>query len=467
MADKPFRIAINMAGAISAGAYTAGVLDFLIEALEEWQSAKDALRSYITNPSAGAVPPLVPLHNVLIEMFTGASAGGMCAAIGSVMVQQPFQHIVTGDEQNTSNAFYESWVNQIDIRKLLDTRDVANGKPLLSLLDSTIIDEIASYALTPGNPETRPYIAPNLTLFLSLTNVQGTLYPLYSDPAPTVDEFTEYYGDRLRFETTSGNTPTSIPTAKPLPKGMPQSGAWPLLQEAAKATGAVPVVLASRILPRDAGDYSIPGWSSFADSSSSLSCARPVAPPPEWQTLNVDGGVTDNNPFQLAYDYLSANTADRTIPPEPDAACAAVLTVAPFPMAANPKGNYDPTANQNIWSILVNTFGIAISQSRFLGESLPDLMRGDTFSHFVLAPVDSDNPNTLALQCGTLGAFGGFFSREFRKHDFLLGRRNCQQFLRSHFCLLAANPVIEGGTGRCCRVSARHQTEVPTGPTNW
>jgi len=30
-----FRIGINMAGAVSAGAYTAGVLDFLTEALDE------------------------------------------------------------------------------------------------------------------------------------------------------------------------------------------------------------------------------------------------------------------------------------------------------------------------------------------------------------------------------------------------------------------------------------------------
>jgi len=31
-----------MAGAVSAGAYTAGVMDYLIEALQEWQRRKDA-----------------------------------------------------------------------------------------------------------------------------------------------------------------------------------------------------------------------------------------------------------------------------------------------------------------------------------------------------------------------------------------------------------------------------------------
>ena len=34
--DKVFHLAITMAGAISAGAYTAGVLDFILEALDKW-----------------------------------------------------------------------------------------------------------------------------------------------------------------------------------------------------------------------------------------------------------------------------------------------------------------------------------------------------------------------------------------------------------------------------------------------
>jgi hypothetical protein len=37
-------------GAVSAGAYTAGVLDFLIEALEEWENAKLAFRDHLANP---------------------------------------------------------------------------------------------------------------------------------------------------------------------------------------------------------------------------------------------------------------------------------------------------------------------------------------------------------------------------------------------------------------------------------
>jgi hypothetical protein len=116
-----------MAGAVSAGAYTAGVLDFLMEALEELQKAKDVFRIHLSSPSAG-LPVFtnpVPLHEVSIKAFSGASAGGMCAAIASVMVQGSFDHITDPNATNTKNTFYEAWVNQIDISKLLKRRATA------------------------------------------------------------------------------------------------------------------------------------------------------------------------------------------------------------------------------------------------------------------------------------------------------------------------------------------------------
>ena len=199
-----FKVGINMAGAVSAGAYTAGVLDFLMEALEEWQKAKDAFRAYLVNQAAEpALANPVPLHDISIEVFSGASAGGMCAAIASVMVQGTFQHITDPNARNTNNRFYEAWVNQIDISKLLTANDLQNNAPLVSLLDSTIIDDIAQYALTPSVPSPQSYIAKSLTLFLTLTNVRGVQYQLYADPSPTLNEFTTFYADRLRFETTA------------------------------------------------------------------------------------------------------------------------------------------------------------------------------------------------------------------------------------------------------------------------
>ena len=51
MADLPqkdFHIGLAISGAVSAGAYAAGVLDFLIEALDEWYASKRTI-----HPSPG------------------------------------------------------------------------------------------------------------------------------------------------------------------------------------------------------------------------------------------------------------------------------------------------------------------------------------------------------------------------------------------------------------------------------
>ena len=197
-----FKIGINMAGAISAGAYTAGVLDFLTEALDEWDAAKKRGEA-------------VPMHDVSIEVFSGASAGGMCAAISSIMLYQDFEHIHDVNQRNTNNIFYESWVNQIDIMPLLENSDLSSGSPIISLLNSRIIDQIAAYALKPSGspPVMRPYVSPDLTLFLSLTNLRGVPYSLNGASPGSIEETTFFYGDRIRFQTINSDSTPAAPAA--------------------------------------------------------------------------------------------------------------------------------------------------------------------------------------------------------------------------------------------------------------
>ena len=447
--DGTFHLGINMAGAVSAGAYTAGVLDFLTEALEQWYAAKeDESQS-------------VPMHDISIDVFSGASAGGMCAAIASAMLQGDFEHIRNPEDPaivGTNNRFYESWVNKIDIEWLLQQKDLQNGGPVVSLLDSTIIDEIADYALTPGPAKARPYISESLTLFLTLTNVRGTPYSLNGDARGSAEEDTAYYGDKLQFETVLGlGTPPLAPLAKPLPIGV-NSGSWPLLKLAAKATGAFPLFLAPRQIDRAASDYYCSPWEPVSN-------VDPPEVPPHWPlkkngiftTLNVDGGVTDNDPFELAHDYLAIHNPQAVVdpeteelrnPPEADKANCAVLTVAPFPADEIFKPAYDFAGNSSVFGMLPNLFTVLISQSRFLGESLAAVMSGESYSRFVLAPSDDGLPDKKALQCGLLGAFGGFFERGFRAHDYQLGRRNCQKLLKDHFRLAVSNPIIEAGLSK-------------------
>jgi predicted acylesterase/phospholipase RssA len=432
-----FKIGINMAGAISAGAYTAGVLDFLIEALDEWEAARQR----------GEV---VPRHEVLLEVFSGASAGGMCAAISAVQVHQDFDHIRDTSVTATNNRFYESWVNRIDIRELLQINDLKKGKPVLSLLDSTIIADIAQFALTPGAVKARPYVSPNLTLFLTLTNLRGVPYSLNGEAPGSLEESTAYYADRLRFQIVQPGDDPPAPPAKPLPVGG-AGKAWPLLRQAAMATGAFPIFLAPRILDREVVDYTPPIWET-ADSKTSLPPVTPnwsLTNSDTWQTLNVDGGVIDNNPFDLAHDYLltlDPIPGDAQNPREALKADRAVITIAPFPAQELFELGYDPAAQAGMMKAVSRLFSSLISQSRFFGESLALIVAGTVFSRFMIAPSDTKLPTGApALQCGALGAFGGFFERGYRAHDYALGRRNCQQFLRERFILPEGNPVIAPG----------------------
>ena len=76
MADSKnvYEIGLAMAGAISAGAYSAGVVDFLFQALHEWELAKRD------------DPDTVPNHSVCVRAAAGASAGSITAALAAVAV---------------------------------------------------------------------------------------------------------------------------------------------------------------------------------------------------------------------------------------------------------------------------------------------------------------------------------------------------------------------------------------------
>lgn len=445
-----FKLGINMAGAVSAGAYTAGVLDFLTEALDEWYKAK-----------AAGEP--VPKHDISLEVITGASAGGMCAAIAACQLHDDFDHIVTAEDAKkvgTDNKFYEGWVNQIDIRKLLTARDLKGGK-VMSLLDSTVIADIAENFLRPGGTFSRPYVSKKLSLFLTLTNLRGIPYGVYEDPTHSEgpDEQVTYHADRLRFQLADNEMEDIADDSVRLlrQEAAANDTGWSTLQTAAMATGAFPIALSSRTLQRRASDFlTRPPWQPICSD-------RTDPPKPEWPsntdsfyTVNVDGGMINNSPFALNYDYLA------TLEPKPEKTCTnaggadkadrAVLTVAPFPAVSVWDKDYQPAKNDGLLSVAGQLISAIISQARFYGEALAMTTSGDdVYNRFFIAPSGPIlNPNApvsdqSALQCGSFGAFGGFLERSFRAHDFLLGRRNCQEFLRNRFILPRTNATVREG----------------------
>src|SRR5215469_16511983 len=77
-----FEMALVLGGTVSAGAFTAGAVDFLIEALDSWTRLREA-----GDPSA-------PKHRTLLKVITGTSGGGVNAAIAARALAFDFPHVV-------------------------------------------------------------------------------------------------------------------------------------------------------------------------------------------------------------------------------------------------------------------------------------------------------------------------------------------------------------------------------------
>jgi len=60
----------------------------------------------------------------------------------------------------------------------------------------------------------------------------------------------------------------------------------------------------------------------------------------------------------------------------------------------------------------------------------------------MLTPSRGNLMGEAAIASGGLGAFIGFACPAFMRFDYLLGRQNCQQFLRETFVLGESNPLF-------------------------
>ena len=82
--NNTFDIGLVLAGAVSAGAYSAGVIDFLIEAIDRWYAVRESEISRGVPFERRLAPP----HNVRLRAMSGSSAGSMVAALAAVVLNE-------------------------------------------------------------------------------------------------------------------------------------------------------------------------------------------------------------------------------------------------------------------------------------------------------------------------------------------------------------------------------------------
>lgn len=450
---QPFYLGLNMSGTVSAGAYTAGVIDFLVEAMDAWYAERARqLQQFGTDYERWTIPP----HELELAVMAGASGGGITAALTAAALSQSFDHVRKQSPQPNEplNTLFQSWVRDIDLAGLLGHADLdANGGKVVSILDSTPIREIASRALritAPSNAR-RPWVRDGLQVILTLTNLRGVPYAIESETAAS--ERTLYYADRRDFEVLWAANPLGSPFIALKAKGGEE---WTNLAEAAVATSAFPVVLAPQNLARTAGEYNqrrwwIPQANPQPGANGICECEKNEPMPPSWnlgdafpfKTLNVDGGATNNSPFdcaRFAMAGLPPEMPNGRNPWDPRTADRAIVSIAP--LSTETADELPEMPDATLLSLMTRFLGAVINQSRIQGENLKLIPEADVASRWIISP-NSAVPNTEPLAGSLLQAFGGFVAQAFREHDYQLGRRNCQWFLRSHFGLPWDNAIMK------------------------
>jgi predicted acylesterase/phospholipase RssA len=445
-----FELGLVMAGAISAGAYTAGVIDFLFQALDNWYDLglqQQLLEELLLEPGRNAYDvSSEPLHQVRLKTMAGASAGGMCTVLTAISAL----------EGNTSK-FHQAWVEEIDIAPLLDPSDLTgeSGQPQKwkSVLNCQVLDQIAKTCLArPTQARWPEWLDPtHLDFYLTLTNLNGLTYEV-TQTGGAAQRFTDH-ADRMQFRllapqrsATSPTDPDFDPALFELPSQNGQDGteAWDQLSLAALSTGAFPIALLSRLM-RLSNPYYDSRWYGAPPRPSYVK--RIGEPTAEGDYLFVDGGVTNNEPFEIARRALT-NDPSGLLHNDPNGATAsrALVMIDPFPS--------DTTAEytrlqQELGPLVARLLAALLNQSRFRAEDLLGALDLDVRSRFIIAPLreqitpSSGKPTPPMLACAPLQAFGGFLHKGFRQHDFELGRHNCQQFLQQWFTLPASNPLFD------------------------
>ena len=244
--------------------------------------------------------------------------------------------------------------------------------------------------------------------------------------------------------------------ASTLPGQSEPTGIWDDFAKAALGTGAFPIGLkAQTITSLTVNDYRNRQWPIDYQNSHGVQVFNlpPNFPPPIGTSGNrnvsfvaSDGGVIDNEPFQLARWTLMQNPPQRN-ERDINKSEQAVIMIDPFPEPPtyDVKGSLD-VGLSNILGKLVSALQ---NQVRFKPGDLVAALDNSVGSRFLVAPrrrkQDKDPLEDFAIACGLLGGFGGFMDEELRAHDYQLGRFNCYWFLKNSLVLPDDNVILKQG----------------------
>lgn len=449
--SSPAAVHLGLAldGGVSAGCYTAGVLDFLVEALDAWQAA------------LACGDESAPRHPLVLQAMAGTSAGAETAALLATVLRSDFPHVQLRDGQADpadadDNPLFRGWVHGADAQALLGRRDWSDGA-FRSLLDGSATDEIAEDVLAraarrPVLPVPRPWLADPLHLAFTITHLEGVPLARQRPGLQLPPESFRLHADGLRFSLTGfGAAPGVALQPGDHALGFPANptelaALMKPVMAAAAASGALPVLLPERLLKlpgqtREPLRVPVP-----AGGPAQATVAFPLngvpQPPPAGPVRVVagDGGFLGGDPSDFVRERLLAAGPGRQV----------VLRVDPL---FKPVRNGPRPAGGLAGALPHRLLGALLSALTAHARRPPPLAALEALDGLTLhalvtpcRPGRPDEPDERALASSVLGAFGGYLHLDYRRHDYQLGRRNAQHALRHLLVLPDGDPLFRAWT---------------------
>lgn len=441
-----YRLGLCLAGAATGGAYSAGVMDFLLEALASWQAEKDAGNDAVAQ------------WNVVLSEVAGTSAGGITStlALASFNIgHQPLPNdFKQGDPPPAHNPLFATWVTEMCRENLLNNSDIDSQKSgeqtVQSFLNADFIAKTAKKVLKDaGRPTVQlPKWAPETHLTLTATNLRGTPYsvPLHENTNVSTHFYMRRHLDYSEFlTTTEKRTNGTQGRARLLDMTSSRdTGNWKHAIACVRATAAYPLGFPSVQLELNENMYNgrlprDPDFSGEVNIASTDSKTQVFAA--------VDGGMVDNEPFELVEKHMLERAGKKKLAAAGRNCWGSILIIDPFP--ENDVDNNVVDSGIPLQHLLNPLFDAVRGQACFKQSVLVDAADPDDMKKFLIAPKRAVKlEQKFALATGTLGNFGGIIDEKLRLHDFQLGRHNCQQFLEKVFSIskedARQNPIFEG-----------------------
>ncbi len=454
MADdkKTFHLGLTMAGAVSAGCYTAGVIDYLFEILDLWERAKEG-------NVVGIDMDLVPKNKVIIDAMGGTSAGGMTTIMTAMYAIKgdikPVKKIPKNPMENL-NILYNSWVHLDDnvkgktFDKLWETDDLDEN--LVSLFNSKVIDAIASKAIDfvddnvdfPLFLENRlpKFISKDLEILLSHTLLRGI--PLSVDfkteiarkmkTSPKHNTFEHYLVSHFKLNAGNPVNEDHYLWFNPFKQSYSDK-----IKLSTISTGAFPVGLAYRDFDNKqfSNNYikSVLRRTIFGDFGTENPDIREEIElnnlPPNFESLTIDGGVINNEPYREVGSILKSKFHKEGKIYQN----YGLIMIDPFPDNDDIKREYKkPKDLIGVIPAIIKTLWnqSKVKRTEMLDQYSVGFFKGVIYprKHYTNKEGEYRGRDKNPLTSAAFNAFGGFLDIKFRVHDFFLGRNNARNFVQ-------------------------------------